>query len=98
MISTMGGPEGKVGVVVCVRADTEPACRFQEASGRDIRTCLQHHVVLEVVPLVLLTCWPAVLCCALGLQAKGNFLLLDSDLNIKGTWGKEDTAFGYDFW
>jgi hypothetical protein len=32
------------------------------------------------------------------LQAKGNFLLLDSELNIKGTWGKEDTAFGYDFW
>lgn len=31
-------------------------------------------------------------------KAKGQFLLLDSDLNIKGTWGKEDTAYGYDFW
>lgn len=36
----------------------------------------------------------AVLCT----QAKGQFLLLDSDLNIKGIWGKEDTAYGYDFW
>jgi hypothetical protein len=32
------------------------------------------------------------------LQGKGNFLLLDSELNIKGTWGKEDTPYGYDFW
>jgi len=32
------------------------------------------------------------------LQARGNFVLLDPELNIKGTWGKEDTAYGYDFW
>lgn len=31
-------------------------------------------------------------------QAKGNFVLLDPELNVKGTWAKEDTAFGYDFW
>lgn len=31
-------------------------------------------------------------------KAKGNFLLLDPDLNIKGTWAAKDTAFGYDFW
>jgi hypothetical protein len=32
------------------------------------------------------------------LQGKGQFLLLNSDLSIKGTWGKKDTAYGYDFW
>eukprot|EP00775_Hariotina_reticulata_P012725 gene12725-12855_t len=31
-------------------------------------------------------------------QGRGNFLLLDSDLNIKGTWASKDTAYGYDFW
>lgn len=31
-------------------------------------------------------------------QAKGNFLLLDSDLKVKGTWAQKDTAYGYDFW
>jgi hypothetical protein len=27
-------------------------------------------------------------------SAAGNFLLLDQDMNVKGTWAKEDTAFG----
>ncbi|WIA29980.1 hypothetical protein OEZ86_000078 [Tetradesmus obliquus] len=31
-------------------------------------------------------------------KAKGNFVLLDSQLNVKGTWADADTAFGYDFW
>jgi hypothetical protein len=31
-------------------------------------------------------------------QAKGNFVLLDHELNVKGTWADQDTAFGYDFW
>eukprot|EP00879_Flechtneria_rotunda_P003852 GHRR01004092.1.p1 GENE.GHRR01004092.1~~GHRR01004092.1.p1 ORF type:complete len:424 (+),score=154.35 GHRR01004092.1:332-1603(+) len=31
-------------------------------------------------------------------KAKGNFLLLDEQLNIKGTWATKDTAYGYDFW
>lgn len=43
-------------------------------------------------------CHPVSCCAVLCSQAKGQFLLLDSELNIKGTWGKEDTAYGYDFW
>ena len=31
-------------------------------------------------------------------NAKGNFLILDQNLKVKGKWAKEDTAFGYDFW
>jgi hypothetical protein len=25
-------------------------------------------------------------------------VLLDCELNVKGTWADQDTAFGYDFW
>jgi hypothetical protein len=25
-------------------------------------------------------------------------VLLDSELNVKGTWANQDTAYGYDFW
>lgn len=31
-------------------------------------------------------------------QAAGNFLLLDSNLNIVGKWTEENTHYGYDFW
>ncbi|KAF6260448.1 selenium binding protein [Scenedesmus sp. NREL 46B-D3] len=31
-------------------------------------------------------------------KAKGNFVLLDCELNVKGTWAEQDTAYGYDFW
>ena len=31
-------------------------------------------------------------------QAKGNFLLLSSDLKVKGTWAPNDTGYGYDYW
>jgi hypothetical protein len=37
-------------------------------------------------------------CACCSLQAKGNFVLLDCELNVKGTWADQDTAFGYDFW
>lgn len=33
-------------------------------------------------------------------NARGNFVILDSDFNVKGTWtGREnDSDYGYDFW
>lgn len=31
-------------------------------------------------------------------EAKGNFLLLDEEFNIKGTWTSDSLKFGYDFW
>lgn len=31
-------------------------------------------------------------------KAKGNFLLLDENFDVKGVWGKEDAPYGYDFW
>lgn len=31
-------------------------------------------------------------------EAKGDFVVLDQDLNVKGTWGKQSLPFGYDFW
>ena len=31
-------------------------------------------------------------------NAKGAFLVLDEDLNIKGTWSDHPTEFGYDYW
>ncbi|GMH44391.1 hypothetical protein BSKO_12343 [Bryopsis sp. KO-2023] len=31
-------------------------------------------------------------------EAQGNFVLLDEKFDVKGTWTKENTKFGYDFW
>ena len=31
-------------------------------------------------------------------EATGNFLLLDQELHLKGTWASSDVPFGYDFW
>lgn len=31
-------------------------------------------------------------------NAKGGFVLLDGDFKVKGTWSKQSTDFGYDFW
>jgi len=31
-------------------------------------------------------------------KAKGNFLVLSSDLKIKGTWAPNDTGYVYDYW
>ena len=32
------------------------------------------------------------------LQAKGGYVLLDEEFNVKGAWSEETTPFGYDFW
>jgi len=31
-------------------------------------------------------------------EARGGFALFDQDLAFKGSWSKEATPFGYDFW
>lgn len=31
-------------------------------------------------------------------KGRGNFLLLNEDLSVKGRWAEEDTPYGYDFW
>lgn len=105
MISTMGGPDGKV------RHPHTNGARHCCGTAQNLITPLEaelcSHKTDQSLPLATAS-QAACTCVQLGLQyfsvwmthlqAKGNFLLLDADLNIKGTWAAKDTAYGYDFW